>query len=219
MDGPTTRTIVASAIALIIIATLAEAGCKNCGPTDRTNGPAYVNVPADFPPGRVSPASPPFPTPANVSTSPGTRHDLRPLTPPPGNLGRTYRVPTRSIPVDKHPRIGMLEVVPPVHPDARKTEAGEIYVKLSATGMNAYLDDDDNRWHLETEHPMIPGNPLIFDVQAELVRVETVVETKWGKKYEKQIEKVLEHLGYRTVRLIPGRIVEIDWIQSAIGRE
>src|SRR5690606_35999670 len=33
--------------------------------------------------------------------------------PPPGTLGRTYRVPTVRIPVDKHPRVGMLDVYLP----------------------------------------------------------------------------------------------------------
>lgn len=107
--------------------------------------------------------------------------DYGTMTPPPGTLGQTYRRYTRPIPTEKHPRAAMLEVF--------HVAKG---LKLTVHGMDGFLDKE-GVWHFETEKPLLPGTTnirkvLVFDKEGFLV--EDMV---------------------RSVRLIPDRIVELEY--------
>lgn len=103
------------------------------------------------------------------------------VSPPPGTLGRTYRRPSRPVPTDKHPRTAMIEVNAP--------SAAEVTIE-GVEDFEGYLGND-GLWHFESDTPLLPGIPHIYDVKAEFVRHgRPVTET-------------------RTVRMIPGRIVTL----------
>lgn len=110
------------------------------------------------------------------------RRSLPAVAPPPGTLGMTYRQPSRLIPEDKHPRLGMIEVKS-VPRDA----------EVSIKGMEGYFGKD-GIWHFESEKPLLPGIPHIY-----LVKV--VCFTSDGQ----------EKTDVRTFRLIPGRIVSLSY--------
>ena len=63
---------------------------------------------------------------------------------------------------------------------------------VDAEGMKAYRAKD-GIWRLETKEPLIPGLPHIYHIKATL-----------GEAEDSPVE-------YRTVRLIPGRIVDLQW--------
>lgn len=109
---------------------------------------------------------PPFtgPQPLAVAAAPGV--DRFGMSPPPGNLGRTYKVRTRPIDKDLHPRMGVLEVSLPESADV--TADG---LKPSWTG---------EKWVLKSEEPMLPGLPQIYAVKAKFERDgQTVTEYRW----------------------------------------
>lgn len=102
--------------------------------------------------------------------------------PPPGTLGLTYRRWTRAIPRTEHPRDAMLEVY---HLPEGMTPRVE--------GMEGFVDQN-GAWIFQTIDPLIPGIPnvrtvLVFDPAGFLVE---------------------DHV--RWIRLIPDRIVELDYI-------
>jgi len=101
------------------------------------------------------------------------------MSPPPGTLGRTYRVRTRLIEDDLHPRVGILEVHLPEN--ANITARG---LKNTWTG---------KVWELKSADPLLPGIPQVYAVKAE---------------FDRDGQRVTE---YRWVRLIMGRVVELDF--------
>lgn len=103
------------------------------------------------------------------------------VPPPPGTLGYTYKRFTRPVPVDKHPRIAMIEIF--------GVPEG---VKLTMHGTDGWVDSK-GVWHMETEKPPVPGLSLVRKVLV------------WNE------DGTLNHDLVRTVRLIPGRIVELDY--------
>lgn len=131
-------------------------------------------------------------------------------SPPPGTLGWTYRRPTRLIPEDEHPRVGMLEVcIPPEVTAAHIVHPNE-QLKVTVRGLDEGYLGDDGLWHFKAEE-LIPGVPHIYDVKFELVRIDRFIETRYGRPVQRERETKLRTLGYRTVRLIPGRIVELTY--------
>lgn len=106
---------------------------------------------------------------------------LAPLNPPPGTLGNTYRVKTRRTPTNKHPRLGML-MVSGLQPG----------LKVTVWDMDGF-SNDQQVWHFETKSPLIPGLTHVYRV---------VVWDAQGRVLEPAL---------RTVRLIPGRIVELKY--------
>lgn len=52
---------------------------------------------------------------------------------------------------------------------------------------------DDSKWHFESKKPLLPGTPQIYDVDARVVKPD-------GQ----------HSYGHWKVRIIPGRIVELD---------
>lgn len=63
---------------------------------------------------------------------------------------------------------------------------------VTAEGMKSFRAKD-GIWRLETKEPLIPGLPHIYHIKATL-----------GEEEDAPVE-------YRTVRLIPGRIVDLQW--------
>lgn len=114
----------------------------------------------------------------------------RPLTasPPPGTLGRTYDLPSREIPADKHPRVAMVDVL----------VRGATSVRL--LNINPHREEDDvdgfqvegnnSQWRFETK-PLIPGIPHIYKVIVRFSEEPNSAES------------------VRIIRMIPGRIVEL----------
>ncbi len=127
-----------------------------------------------------------FPAPA-LGMHP--RRVTPPVAPPPGTLGRTYRIPSEPIPAEKHPRVGMLDV--------RTSGAVEILV----ISTNEFREEDSidgyqdavnaNLWRFETK-PLIPGIPHVY-------RIEVYTSD----------DREAPPTTVRYVRLIPGRILTL----------
>ena len=136
------------------------------------------------------------------------------LAPPPGTLGRTYLRPTRAIPYDKHPRTTMLEVSLPKGIAIDKAAGQSIKVTVQDIDsrfkeLDGYLGTD-GVWHFESK-PVYPGIPHIYDVEFEIIRTYMTTETRHGRTFEVPVEEKVSDLGFRRVRLIPGRIVKLDF--------
>lgn len=131
------------------------------------------------------------------------------MGPPPGTLGRTYRRLTRPIPDDLHPRAGLLEIRIPEDVLNRELSVPDSTMSATARGMEGYLGDD-GLWHLEAKE-LLPGIPHVYDIAFRVIRVEVQSERKYGRMVHRHVEIPIRHLGYRTVRLIPGRIVELTY--------
>ncbi len=106
--------------------------------------------------------------------------------PPPGTLGQTYQRPMKPIPVDKHPRISIIDVHAP---GATSIKVYGTYEFRTKDGFVGFQDRKDaSVWRFESE-PLIPGISHIYRVVA-----------KYGDTSQ---EKYL--------RLVPGRIVTLDF--------
>lgn len=103
------------------------------------------------------------------------------VAPPPGTLGYTYRRYTRPVPEDRHPRTAMLEVY--------GVPAG---LKLTVHGMDGFVDAK-GVWRFETEKPPVTGLSLVRQVLV------------WNE------DGSLNQPLVRSIRLIQGRIVELDY--------
>jgi hypothetical protein len=105
-----------------------------------------------------------------------------PLAPlPPGTLGQTYSRPSHPVPVDEHPRTAMLAV----------RDDGSIPF-LSVQNMGG-IKMKSGIWLFESRRPLDPG-------ACQIVRVEA-----------RQNAADIEPYSTRFVRLIPGRIVYLDF--------
>lgn len=105
-----------------------------------------------------------------------------PLAPTPaGTVGQTYSRPSHPVPVDEHPRTGMLAV----------RENGTIPF-LSVQNMGG-IKMKSGIWLFESKRPLDPG-------ACQIVRVEA-----------RQTSADIEPYETRFVRLIPGRIVYLDF--------
>jgi hypothetical protein len=105
-----------------------------------------------------------------------------PLSPmPPGTVGQTYSRPSHPVPVDEHPRTGMLAV----------RDNGTIPF-LSVQNMGG-IKMKSGIWLFESRRPLDPG-------ACQIVRVEARYTSADVEPYET-----------RFVRLLPGRIVYLDF--------
>lgn len=106
--------------------------------------------------------------------------------PPPGTLGQTYQRPTRPIPVDKHPRVSIVDVKADGATQVKIYGTNEFRTKDSIAG----FQDRRNAavWRFESE-PLVPGVPHIYRVDAH---------------YGDSIQQ-------KYIRLVPGRIVTLDF--------
>lgn len=100
---------------------------------------------------------------------------------PPGTVGQTYTRPSHPVPVDEHPRTGMLAV----------RDDGSIPF-LSVQNMGG-IKMKSGIWLFESRRPLDPG-------VCQIVRVEA-----------RQTAADIEPYSTRFVRLIPGRIVYLDF--------
>ncbi len=116
--------------------------------------------------------------------------DRMTTSPSPGTLGRTYYLPSRDIPADKHPRIAMIDIIAP---NAISVRVVNVYVHREEDDIDGLQDTRLNGlWRFETL-PLIPGNPQIYKVIFRFSDDPTAPET------------------VRYVRLIPGRIIELTY--------
>ena len=105
-----------------------------------------------------------------------------PLAPlPPGTVGQTYSRPSHPVPVDEHPRTAMLAV----------RDKGSIPF-LGVQNMGG-IKMKSGIWLFESLRPLDPG-------ACQIVRVEA-----------RQTAADIEPYSTRFVRLIPGRIVYLDF--------
>lgn len=126
--------------------------------------------------------------PTNSHYSPPTvRHEriARPafaVLPPPGTLGQTYLRRSWPIPKDEHPRTAYVQI------DAKG------FTEIEIEGLNDMegFQRPDGIWIFKTEKPLMPGLPHIYHVKA-------------GYKQSQQGKEVC------TLRLIPGRVVTLDF--------
>jgi len=171
-----------------VLAAAAEAGC-NCG-----RGGSAVHGPGVGPSagGGLSYAfggmgSGGFADPQGFGGPPAHGLPMTPdVAPPPGTLGRTYQRPMRPIPVDKHPRISIVDVRAPGATAVKVYGTNEYRTKDSFAGFQDRKDP--SVWRLESE-PLVPGVPHIYRVVA-----------KYGDTAQEKY-----------IRLVPGRIVTLEF--------
>ncbi|MBL8812417.1 MAG: hypothetical protein JNM43_19795 [Planctomycetaceae bacterium] len=105
-----------------------------------------------------------------------------PLSPTPtGTIGQTYSRPSHPVPDDEHPRTGMLAI-----------RDGGTVPWMSVQNMGG-IKMKSGVWLFESNRPLDPG-------ASQIVRVEA-----------RHNEKDIEPYQTKFVRLIPGRIVYLDF--------
>lgn len=100
---------------------------------------------------------------------------------PPGSLGQTYSRVSHPVPLDKHPRTAMLAV---------KDDSKVPYLTV---GIMGGIKMKNGIWLFESSRPLDPG-------ACQIVRVEA-----------RETPQDIEPYATRFVRLIPGRIVFLDF--------
>jgi len=100
---------------------------------------------------------------------------------PPGTLGQTYFRVSHPVPLDKHPRTGMLAV----------KDNGK--VPYLTVGIMGGVKMKNGIWLFESTRPLDPG-------ACQIIRVEA-----------RETPQDVEPYATRFVRLIPGRIVYLDF--------
>ena len=114
---------------------------------------------------------------------------------------------------DKHPRTGMLDVE--ILDNLKQGLAHDVKIRVMAEDMYGNYKPlegfrgADDVWHLESDHPLLPTVPHIYNVRVELYRPFVVDEFRYGRRFQRILEKDLGTLAVRRVRLIPGRIVDL----------
>jgi hypothetical protein len=103
------------------------------------------------------------------------------VAPPPGTLGETYSRVSHPIPEDEHPRTAMLAV---------RDQKAVKYLRVQRMGG---FQMKNGIWLFESARPLFPG-------QDHVVRVEARHDTADIEPYQ-----------VKFVRLIPGRIVYLDF--------
>ena len=107
--------------------------------------------------------------------------DLPSVRPPRGTLGITYFRHTHPVPDDKHPRLGMLAV--------RDKQRFRVVVVRGMSGLRL----KNGAWLFESDRPLDPGASHVVCIEAKDHVMDVGAITK------------------RYVRLIPGRIVYLDF--------
>lgn len=184
----------------------ADAGCKCRGNASASMAPVPMEMPFGSMQAQPVHASPvysgaPISDPAFGYTGgryPGLTRTPAPMTAPemrrpaprdweaaapPGTLGRTYKLCSRPLPEDEHPRNAGLEIKVPA--DGIET----IRVEKMEDG---YVDEN-GVWHFITEKPLLPHTPPI--VKVVMTRIDGGSEV-----YD-----------VRVVRLIPGRVLTVEF--------
>ncbi|MGD9853811.1 MAG: hypothetical protein AB7U20_02575 [Planctomycetaceae bacterium] len=81
---------------------------------------------------------------------------------PPGTLGRTYQLPSRPVPADRHPCVGMIDVCCPAADHVIVRWTNDFRTEETLKG----LRDECNPtlWHFESK-PLLPGLTQIYRVE------------------------------------------------------
>lgn len=112
-------------------------------------------------------------------------------TPPPGTIGQTFKLPSRPVPVEKHPRVGMIDVLVE---NANEVFVHDMNAMRTEDTIEGFRDaKDPNIWHFESK-PLYPGLDHIYRIQANFIDEDG--KTKKSERY---------------VRLIMGRVVELTF--------
>ena len=124
------------------------------------------------------------------------RNQLEPINtsipaPPPGTLGQTFQLRSRPVPVEKHPRVGMVDVYIEGAHEVIVHDMNEISIEQTIEGFRDIYDDD--LWHFESQ-PLYPGLEHIYRVQATFKNAD-------GSERKEA----------RYIRLIMGRVVELKF--------
>jgi hypothetical protein len=128
---------------------------------------------APKPPSALPPPIPPAPSAPQESHLPPvlpkptlTEMNRWGIMPPPGTLGRTYKIRSALIPDEDHPRKGVVVVRLPEEAD------------ISGRGLKVKWTGEE--WRLETAQPLVPGVPHIYAIRAKWDTPEGRVEqTRW----------------------------------------
>ena len=199
--------IVTSLVSLITIScgpTVDAGGRCPCSNGSVNNGAAFAPIPASplgVPVYQQAPAYRPLnqgyganDTPYGMRTTPLLSQpyiNYSPPVPPPGTIGKTYRLPSRPVPVEKHPRVGMIDVKVV---GAESVIVHDMNAMRTEDTIDGFRDaKDPNVWHFESK-PLYPGLDHVYRVQANF-------KTPDGK----------ESSAERYVRLIMGRVVELKF--------
>lgn len=172
---------------------------------------ASMQMPATQMQGLPTQAAPQF-TGANPAQ--GTDQLISSDSSVPGTLGMTYQRPTKRNPADIHPRIGRIEIN--VSDETFRSLAAGEEIKITVEDEAGYFEElegyfgDDDKWHFESK-PLYPGIPQIYDAKFEVVKTEMKKERKGDRIVEWEVEKKVRELGYRRMRLIPGRTVFMEY--------
>lgn len=107
---------------------------------------------------------------------------------PPGTIGRTYQLPSRPVPVEVHPRSGMIDVYVP---GAKEVIAHDVNGYRTIDLADGFRDaKNPDIWHFTSE-PLLPGLPHIYRIEATYEDGQAPQE--------------------RYVRLIRGRLVMLEF--------
>lgn len=136
------------------------------------------------------------------------------LGPPPGTLGHTYYRSSRYIPHDEHPRVAMADLTLPHELTVDQGPGRKIRVTVHDVAgqlepLEGYVADDEH-WHFESD-PLIPGVPHVYRIKVERVSYEKQEIRRYGRLVEQETEVEAELLGVRFLRLIPGRVVTLEF--------
>lgn len=145
---------------------------------------------------KVSPSPTPVPIPGRTpsqwkhrphhSPAPPTGQRMKPVysvLPPPGTLSKTYQRPSWPVPNDEHPRTAIFEV----------TASGFTELRMEGLVDMEGFQRPDGTWVFKSKQALTPGIAHIYRVKA-------------GYKNSNNT-----HWDVRTVRLIPGRVVTLDY--------
>ena len=172
-----------SLLAITMVPNASEAGCRcSKGKNKGYSAPASVYQESDF--------SANYAAPAPVQQRYAPRPQQLSALMPQGTLGRTYYQPSREIPADKHPRIGMIDVVANGATDVSVYNINPHREEDAVNGFENQLTN--GLWQFETK-PLIPGVPHIYKVVFRFSDKPNSPET------------------VRYVRMIPGRIVQLTY--------
>lgn len=148
------------------------------------------SVPYEPTPVQIDPA--PDPTMSRWDQSPQTHAAPSPVAvlkpgwvvvPPPGTLGQTYQRQSWPIPKNEHPRTAIIQVTAP----------GFTAMMVDGLADMEGFQRPDGAWIFKSKQPLTPGVPHIYYVKGGYKNTEN---TTWD---------------VRTVRLIPGRVVTLEY--------
>lgn len=153
-------------------------------PSTWDQSPQYQPTPVRIDPS-PQPATPPGGQPPSLA-SPAPARVAKPgwvVVPPPGTLGQTYQRQSWPIPKNEHPRTAIIQVTAP----------GFTQMEVDGLADMEGFQRPDGAWIFKSKQALTPGVPHIYYVKAGYKNNEN---NTWD---------------VRTVRLIPGRVVTLEY--------